>query len=207
VLAQRIDLADGRPRGQQQLMEGDGLIQRDLRVQRQVEHRRSAPGDEKENQRVFFRLLQQHQRGPGRGEGVFVGQRVAALEVAKTPVAGSGQLVRAADAAHALAAFHAVKQRIQHGPGGLAQRNHKDALVAGDINRRRTAAVGQGPVQRVALKANAPVEGRFDIAGLHSAGKDFSSRRVQSIQGDIADRGHGSCSFSQPASVCCMGSS
>jgi hypothetical protein len=33
MLAQRVDLADGRARGQQQLMEGDGVVERDLRVQ------------------------------------------------------------------------------------------------------------------------------------------------------------------------------
>ncbi len=207
MLAQRIDLADGRARGQQQLMEGDGLIERDLGVQRQVEHGRSAAGDEKEDQRIFFSFFQQRQRGAGRSEGVLVGQRVATLKVAKAPVAGFGQLVAAADAAHALAALHAVQQRIQHGPGGLAQRNHEDALVAGEIDGGRTAAVGHKPVHYVALEANAPVECRCDVAGHHGAFEDFSGRGVHGFQGDVADRGHGSCSFSQPLSACCMGAS
>ena len=183
MLAQRIDLADGRTGSQQQLVEGDGIVERDLRVQRKVEHGRSAAGDEEEDERIFLCLLQQRQRGAGGGKGVLVGHRMAALKVAKAPVARLGQLVGAADAAQSLATLHAVEQRIQHGPGGLAQRNDKDALVAGEIDRRRAAAVGQQPVQCVALKADAPVEGRCNVAGLEGAGKDFSGRGVQSIQG------------------------
>ena len=183
VLAQSVDLADRGARGQQQLMEGDGVVERNPRVQRQIEHGRAAAGDEKEDQRVLLGLLEHGQCGPGRGEGLLVGQRVATLKVAKAPVAGFGKLVGAADAAQALAALHAVEQHIKHGPGCLAQRNDKDPLVAGEIDRGRTAAVGQKPMQRVALKANAAVEGRCDVAGLDGAGKDFSGRGVQGIEG------------------------
>ena len=188
-------------------MEGDGLVERDARVKGQVEDGRSAAGDEKEDQRVFFSLLKHGQRGFGCGERVLVGHRVAALEVANAPVAFPGQLVAAADAAQTLPALHALQQGFQHRPGSLAQSNDKDALVAGEIDRRRTAAVGQKPMHRVALKANAPVKGRCDVTGLHCAFKDLSRRGVQSIQGSIADWGHGSCSFSQPASACCISSS
>ena len=136
-----------------------------------------------------------------------LGSGMAALEVAEAPVALLGQLVGAADAAQALAALHAVEQRIEHGAGGLAQGDDKDALVAGEIDGGRAAAVGQKAVQRVALKAQAAVEGRGDVAGLDGAGKDFGGRGVQGVESGIAGRGHGSCSFSQPASADCIGSS
>ena len=57
MLAQGVDFADGRAGGQQQLMEGDGVVERDLRVQRQIEHGRAAAGDEEEDQRVFSAFL------------------------------------------------------------------------------------------------------------------------------------------------------
>ena len=52
-------------------------------------------------------------------------------------------------------------------------------------------------MQRVALKANAAVEGRCNVACLDGAGKDFSGGGVQRVEGGIAGRGHRSCSFSQ----------
>ena len=119
-----------------------------------------------------------------------LGSGMAALEVAEAPIAALGKLVGAADAAQALAAVHAIEQHIKHGAGGLAQRDDKDLLVTGEIDRLRPAAVGQQAMQRVALKADAAVEGRGNAAGLDGAGKDFSGRGVQSIEGGIADRGH-----------------
>ena len=62
-------------------------------------------------------------------------------------------------------------------------------------------------MEGVALKANAAVEGGFDVASLDGAGKDVSGRGVQGIERGIGDRGHQSCSFSQPVSDDCMGSS
>ena len=90
------------------------------------------------------------------------------------------------------------------GAGGLAERDDKDALVTGEIDGCGAAAVGQEAVQRVALEAQAAVEGGGDVAGLDCAGKDFSSRSVQCVKSDIAGRGHESCSFSQPASDDCI---
>ena len=102
----------------------------DLRVQRQIEHGRAAAGDEKEDQRVLLRLFQHGQRRARRGKRVLIGQRVAALKIANPPVALFGQVIRATDAAQSLAPLHAVQQDFKHGPGGLAQRDDKDALVA-----------------------------------------------------------------------------
>jgi hypothetical protein len=113
---------------------------------------------------------------------------MAALKVAEAPVALFGQLVGTADAAQALAALHAVQQGIEHGAGGFAQRDDEDALVAGEIDGGRAAAVGHQPMQRVALKAHAAVEGRRDVAGLQRAGKDLRGRGVQGFESGIADR-------------------
>ena len=121
---------------------------------------------------------------------VFVGQRVAAFKVAEAPVALLGNLVVAADAAQALAALHAVEQGFEHGSGGLAERDDKDALVAGEVDGGRAAAVGHEAVERVALEAQAAVEGGGDVAGLDGAGKDFGGRGVQSVESGIAGRGH-----------------
>ena len=140
-------------------MEDDGVVKRDARVQRQIEEGRAAPGDEEEDERVFAGLAQHGQRGSGRGEGVFVGRRVAALEVAEAPVAALGELVGAADAAQAIAAVHATEQHIEHRAGCLAQRDDKNLLVMGETDRIRPAAVGQEAMQRVALEAEAAVEG------------------------------------------------
>jgi sensor histidine kinase regulating citrate/malate metabolism len=98
-------------------------------------------------------------------------------------------------------------QHIQHGAGRLAERNDKDFLVAGQIDRIRTAAVGQQAVHRIAVKANAAIKGRLNVARRNGAGKDIVGGRVQNIEGGIADRGHGSCSFSQPLRADCIGSS
>ena len=54
VLAQGVDLVDGRAGGKQQLMEGDGFFERDLRVERQIEHGRAAAGDEEEDRACLF---------------------------------------------------------------------------------------------------------------------------------------------------------
>ena len=54
VLAQGVDLVDGRAGGEQQLMKGDGVVERDLRVEGQVEHGRAAAGDEEEDRACLF---------------------------------------------------------------------------------------------------------------------------------------------------------
>ena len=90
-----------------------------------------------------------------------------------------GNWLDAADAAQSLAALHALEQDLQHGPGGLAQRNHEDALVGGEIDRCGSAAVGHKAMQSIALEAQAPVESRRDVARLERAGKDFGGRGVQ----------------------------
>ena len=64
-------------------MEGDGVVEGDLRVQRQIEHGRAAAGDEKEDQRVFAGLAEHGQGGAGGGKGLLVGHRMAALKVAE----------------------------------------------------------------------------------------------------------------------------
>ena len=138
----------------------------------------------------FFAFLQQGQRGAGGGKGIFIGQRMAALKVADAPVAVLGKLVGAADAAQALAALHAIEQGFKHGAGGLAERDDKDALVAGEVDGGGAAAVGQKAVERVALEAQAAVEGGGDVAGLEGAGKDFGGGGVQGVESGIAGRGH-----------------
>jgi hypothetical protein len=160
-------------------MEGDGVIERDTRVQRQVEHGRAAAGDEEEDQRVFAGFLEHRERGPGCGKRLFVGQRMAAFKVAKTPVALFGELAGAADAAHSLAALDAIEQNLEHGRGGLAQRDDKDALAARDVDGLRSNAFGQKAVESVALDANAAVEGRCNAACLDGAGEDCSRGGVQ----------------------------
>ncbi len=83
VLAQGVDFADGRARSQQGLVEGHGVFEAELRVEGQVEHGRAAAGDEEEDEGIFAGLFEQRERGAGGGEGVLVGQRMAALEVAE----------------------------------------------------------------------------------------------------------------------------
>ena len=61
VLAQSIDFVDGGAGADQGFVEGDGVWEADLRVERQIEHRRSAAGDEKENEGVLLRLLEHGQ--------------------------------------------------------------------------------------------------------------------------------------------------
>ena len=103
---------------------------------------------------------------------------MAALEVAEAPVAGFGELAGSADAAQTLAAGHAVEQRVEHGRGGLAEGDDVDALEAGEIDGGRAAAVGQKPVQGVALKAQTAVEGLGDVTGGEGTGEDAGGRRV-----------------------------
>ena len=80
MLAECVDLVDGRARGKQQLVEGNGFLEGDVRVERKVEHGRAAAGDEEKNQRVFAGFAQKRERGAGGGEGVFVGQRDGRLQ-------------------------------------------------------------------------------------------------------------------------------
>ena len=49
----------GAPEADQRLVKRDGIFERDLRVEGQIEHGRAAAGDEEEDQRVFPGLLQQ----------------------------------------------------------------------------------------------------------------------------------------------------
>ena len=123
---------------------------------------------------------------------------MAAFKVTEAPIASLGYLVVAANSAQSLAAFHTFQQGIQHGAGGLAQRDDEDALVA--------AAVGDEPMQHVAFEAQTPVEGGCNVAGLNGAGKDCSSGGVQRVECGIAGRDHAYCSFSQPASDDCIAS-
>ena len=169
----------GAPEASSAWWNGLGIVEGDLRVEGQVEDGRTAAGDEEEDERIFLGFFEQGECGAGGGEGIFIGQRVAALKVAEAPVALLGNLVVAADAAQALAALHAVEEGIEHGAGGFAERDDEDALVAGEVDGGRAAAVGQEPMERVAFEAQAAVEGGGDVAGLDGAGEDFSGRGVQ----------------------------
>ena len=79
--------------------------------------------------------------------------------------------------------FMRSSKSFEHGSGGFAERNDKDALVGGEIDGCRAAAVGHKAMQNVALKAQAAVESGRDIACLERAGKDVSGSGVQGIQG------------------------
>ena len=143
----------------------------------------------------FLALRSRRERGAGSGEGVLVGQRMAALEVAEAPVAGGGQLVGTTDAAQALAALHAIEQDLEHGAGSLAESDDENPLVGGEIDGGGAAAVRHQAVQRVAIEAQAAVEGGSNVARLERAGKDVSGRGVHGVESGIADRGHGSSSL------------
>ena len=147
----------------------------------------------------FLAFLQQGQRSAGRGEGVFIGQRDGRLQSSESASCASWAiLVGAADAAQALAALHAVEQSLQHGAGGLAQRNHKDALVGGEIDGGRAAAVGQQTVQRIALEAQTPVEGRLRYCRPSMAPVKISVAVACRESSAVSLTGsHGSCSLSQ----------
>ena len=49
------------------------------------------------------------------------------------------------------------------------------------------AAVGHEAVQRVALEAQAPIEGGSNVAGLERAGEDLSGRGVHRFESSVAD--------------------
>ena len=158
----------GAPEASSRLVEGTRVFERDLRVERQVEHGRAAAGDEEEDEGIFAGFAEQGERGAGGGEGVFVGHRVTALEVAEAPVALAGHLVGATDAAQALAALHAIEQGVEHGAGGLADGDDEDALVSCQIDDLGAAAVGHEPHQLVSIETHAAVERAADVAGLEA---------------------------------------
>ena len=186
----------GAPEASSSLMEGDGVVERDARVQGQIEHGRAAAGDEEEDQGLFVGPAQHGQRGAGGGEGGFIGRGMAALEVAEAPTAFFGKLVGAADAAQPFAAAHAAEQNLQHGRGGLAKRDDKDLLVTGEIDCLRPAAFGQEAMECIAIEAEAAIKGRGDAAFLDGAGKDFGGRVVQGVECVIVGRSHRDSSLS-----------
>ena len=148
----------------------------------------------------LFAFLQHGEGGTRGGERLLVRQRVTAFEVAESPVALFRQVLGAADAAQAFAALHAVEQDFEHGAGGLAHRNDKDALELREIDDVGSAAVGNQPREGVALEANAAIEGGLDAACLERAGEELGGTGVEKFEGGIAGRRHCTCSFSQAAS-------
>src|SRR5690348_7736597 len=59
MLAQRVDLRDGGSRGNERLMEGDGVRERDFRIEREIEECAAAAADEIDDERLF-RCASQH---------------------------------------------------------------------------------------------------------------------------------------------------
>ncbi len=118
------------------------------------------------------------------------GKRVAAFKVAESPVALFRQVLGAADSAQAFAALHAVEQDFEHRAGGLAQRDDKNALELREIDGVGSAAVGNQALQRVALEANAPIEGGLDAACLERAGKELRGTGMEKIESGITGRRH-----------------
>ena len=53
MLAESIDLIDRRARRQQQSVERDGVLERDVRIEGQIEHGRAAAGDEEEDEGIL----------------------------------------------------------------------------------------------------------------------------------------------------------
>src|ERR1035441_10214242 len=133
-------------------MEGDGVVEGDVGVERQVKEGRATAGDEEEDEGVFAGSFEHGQGGAGGGEGFLVGHWVAALEVAKAPGAVRGKLVGAADAAQSVAALHAVEKHIEHGCGYLAQGDDDNLFVAVEIDGVGTAAVGEKAMEVVDRK-------------------------------------------------------
>jgi hypothetical protein len=129
---------------------------------------------------------------------------MAAFKIAETPIAGGGRLVGTTNAAHAFATLHALEKDLKHRAGSLADGDNKDALVCGEIDGGRAAAIGHEAVKPVALKAQTAIEGGSDIACLERAGEDVSGRGVHCLKGRIAYRGHGSSSLRSSATPKCV---
>src|ERR1700722_69462 len=117
MLAEGVDLIDRCARGQQQLVELDGVLKSDIRIEGQLEQRRPAAGDEEENEGVFACLAQKRERGACGGKRFLIRQGMAALKVTEPPIALGGQLIAGADTAQSFAALHALQQNLEHGAG------------------------------------------------------------------------------------------
>lgn len=185
-------------------MEGSGVFEGDFRIERKVKHGRAATGDKEEDEGVFARLLEHGQRGTCGGEGIFIGERMSAFEVAEAPVPLVRQGRAAADAAKSFAALHAVEEDLKHGSGRLAESDEEDAFVLREVNSVRPAAIRHDALENVCFKSDAAIEGRGNITCLDGAGEDFCCFRVQGVQSGVAHGGHGTCSLHQPASAFCI---
>src|SRR5271156_3997672 len=99
VFAHGVDFRDGRPGGNERLVKGNGVIERDSRVERQVEHGRSASADKEENESVLACPPEQFQSLTRSLQRILVRQRMAAFEIAYSPGAFLRDLRRRAHAA------------------------------------------------------------------------------------------------------------
>ena len=186
MLADDVDLGNGRAAGDEGLVKDHGVFEGDVGVEGEIEERGGSAGYEEEDQGVFAGLAQKRERGAGGGEGAFAGQGMATLEIADAPVALAGNLIGAADAAQALAALHAAEKRVEHGRGGFADSDDEDALEVFQVDYGGAGAFGEEPVHFGALEAQAAIEGGVDAAGVEPVAEDRGGGGVEGFEGEVA---------------------
>src|SRR5271166_564807 len=182
VFAHGVDFCDGCAGGNQRLVKGNRVIERDLRVKRQIEHRRPASADEEEDEGVLARVLEQPQRLTCSRQGILVGQRVATREVADAPRALPGDLGRGAYAAKRHFGRQAFQQGVEHGQAGLAKGDDHDPLVRIERNGDGLEQGRRLPNEGLAFEAKVPVKGLGDITRLESVIEDRSGIGMERVE-------------------------
>ncbi len=156
MAADRVDLTDGRARGQQGSADSALVVQAEPRPG-QGEERRAAAGHQRQHEVVGGQSGHQLQHAPGAADASFVGQGVRGLDHLD-PLAGKAVAV----ARHREAGERAVPvllDRPGHGRGGLAEGDHhrpslrRRRQVRGRADERVDCSEGglEQPVEEIPL--------------------------------------------------------
>ena len=131
MLADGVDLGNGRTGVHQRPVGGDQIFQRNLIVDRLFSNRRPSATEHENHQRRRVLSVERFQHGFGGTDRFLVGQRMASAKVAKAPSLRSRIDRTGHNAFEAIARLHF--ERIDHGMRGFADGDHQHAIVGIEV--------------------------------------------------------------------------
>ena len=157
MLADSVDLGNGRAGVHQHPVGGDQIFQRNFIVDRLFRDRRPSATEHEDHQRRRILGAQRFQHGLGGTDRFLVGHRMASAKVAEAPNLRNRIDRTGHNALEAIARLHF--ERIDHGMRRFADGNHQHAIVGIKVMQVFANAEHSAIAIHVALKC--PVDAGF----------------------------------------------
>ena len=133
VLAHGVDFVDGRAASYKQAVETLQVLQRYARVERELDQRRGAAGEQEKQQRVLIGAGEQVENGARGGEAALVGNGMGSADGVETGNIGQGIVRRGQDAFDGHAG-QAGDEAAGDRRGSFAHGHGTDGAIGGEVH-------------------------------------------------------------------------